>query len=205
GMSALFGLAIPLETLALRVARRGKRSQIGWNGYGSGGLLFERGAASPIERVETPTQWRVLLIMPAVLPDRVSGHVEAVRFDALREGNVQVSDVLTELAERHILPACRSEDFDSFAEAVSRFNRESGLLYAGVQGGPYNGRFVSQLIESLQRQGAVGLGQSSWGPCVFVFCENDTTADQVIMSLDRVSLRVMKTQPRNAAREWLSG
>src|SRR5262249_35657950 len=77
------------------------------------------------------------------------------------------TDALCRLTLLGMLPALIEADCRAFGEALFEFNRRAGELFAPVQGGPYAHPSIAELVAWLRRQGAVGAGQSSWGPAVF--------------------------------------
>lgn len=58
------------------------------------------------------------------------------------------------------------------------------MLFSPVQGGPYNGPIVFQLVETLISRGAQGVGQSSWGPSVFSWFKDNESAQQFVSQWD---------------------
>ena len=76
-------------------------------------------------------------------------------------------------------PAVELGDFDEFAAAVFEFNRTAGEPFAADQGGPYAGPVVTEAVDLLRSLGAVGVGQSSWGPTVFAFAPDPLEADSL--------------------------
>lgn len=160
--------------LARRIAHRGERSAVGIHGYFSGGLIYESGQQgcllNPVrQRVNMPAQWCVALFRPYRSSTPVSGDREREQFARLTETGADMRDELALIVEKQIVPAAQDGDFDAFAGAVSSYNYQSGLLFASVQGGAYNGRAVGDLVSSLVERGARGVGQSSWGPSVFAW------------------------------------
>ncbi len=192
-----FGKTISDAELAREIAGRGERSAVGIHGFFQGGLLFENSSddseeqtpsINPIaSRYDVPTNWRVAIFRPRDWIATVSGDSEKEHFVRTKSNcrsNSQSSlSRLITIAEQDLLPAVAAEDFSAFADAVQRFNRESGLLFEDVQGGPYNGPIITSLVETLTSLGAVGIGQSSWGPSVFCWFENEPDARELF---DRV-------------------
>jgi beta-RFAP synthase len=185
-----FGDKLAPETIACEIAGRGARSAVGIHGYFHGGLLLEdaidRGTTcklNPIvSRVDVPTEWRVGLFRPSASMDTVFGDKEQDHFAKLRE-QAGVGDVvrrLQSIARDAMIPACAFGEFETFAESVERFNHESGSLFASVQGGPYNGAIVSDLIQTLKGLGGRGVGQTSWGPSVFCWFRDEVTANEIL-------------------------
>jgi beta-RFAP synthase len=210
GLCRACRVEITPDVLAARIADRGKRSAVGIHGYFVGGLIFEQPARNqashsaasinPVaSRVPVPPQWRVVLARPRNAIPAVSGDREAHEFSKLQP-NCECRRRLTKLIEHDILPAVRGGDFYGFASALSQYNHDSGLLFAAVQGGPYNGREVTDLIEQLRSVGGVGVGQSSWGPGVFAWCESDAQAAELADKLDRNAVLARIVRPVHTGR-----
>lgn len=172
-------------TLAVDIAGRGRRSAVGAHGYFEGGLIFESAGAdarglNPIRaRMELPESWRVLLVRPPNATPKVAGETELAHFARLPPATRSDRERLTREVEDELLPAAAQGDFERWSEAVYHYNRESGKLFAAVQGGPYNGEAIEGCVEELRRLGVSGVGQSSWGPTVFAFCESQQQATQI--------------------------
>jgi beta-RFAP synthase len=207
GLSAWQGRAIgPPDELARSVGR-GKRSAVGTYGFVQGGLIAERGRLadepfSPLDaRLEIPAAWRFLLLFPRPVP-AIYGSEEDSRLAALPPTPIATTDALIRQVREDLLPAVAAADFASFAASLHRFNREAGELFAPVQGGPYHGPVVTSLIAACQRLGGAGVGQSSWGPTVFVAQPNEIAAEEFLARLratiDSTTLTATIAQPCNA-------
>jgi beta-ribofuranosylaminobenzene 5'-phosphate synthase len=173
---------LPSTELARRVGR-GERSAIGVHGFDCGGLVADAGklpgeAVSPLlAQVALPAAWRVVLFTPPV-----AGHWHSDRerraFATARPGD---PDGLRHLAEEAIIPAAQRGDTDVFGEAVYEFNRKAGEPFAAAQGGVYASREIAELIADLRAAGVRGVGQSSWGPTVFVVVPDADTALSLVL------------------------
>jgi beta-ribofuranosylaminobenzene 5'-phosphate synthase len=165
--------------------RRGARSAIGSHGFVHGGLLWERGRepSAPLSeltaRVPLPDEWRVVLVVPDFV-EGLSGLAESEAFAQLPPVSLNVTQQLETLAEEQILPAARRADFASFGEAVFDYGRIAGECFAPVQGGPYASAAIADVVARLRVLGARGVGQSSWGPTVFAFAENEHAAARLV-------------------------
>jgi len=73
------------------------------------------------------------------------------------------------ITEQEMLPGIERADCGAFGEAVYRFGRLAGECFAPVQGGPFASLEIARLVESIRDYGVSGVGQSSWGPTVFIF------------------------------------
>jgi predicted sugar kinase len=110
----------------------------------------------------------LVLAVPRDAPG-LHGTGEQEAFDRLagRSAVPEQTAVLCRLVLLGLLPAAVERDLDAFGEALYEFNRRVGESFAPVQGGPYAGPRVAELVTFLRGQGVRGVGQSSWGPAVF--------------------------------------
>lgn len=177
----------------LMAADRGKRSAVGTHGYFDGGFIAEGLAATSGDdvnqvdyRLELPDDWRIVVLLPkspSGSAEAVSGSSEQAKFDRLRTSSRQRQSLASILVDE-LIPAIEADSFENFADAVNRYNRASGMLFAAVQDGPYHGSGTTRLIEGLVASGLQGVGQSSWGPGVFVWFEDEGSAEGFCQSWD---------------------
>lgn len=204
-LSALVGLETPSpQELALSVGR-GLRSAVGTYGFVMGGFIVEQGkfedeSISPLAcRLDLPVEWRFVLCRPLGLAGLAGGE-EAMAFDCLPSVTTAITDELMALALNRLSPSAVRSDFTMFAEGVYEYGRLAGECFAARQGGPYNGPVVAQLVANLRARGYVGVGQSSWGPTVFVLVPSRMEADELARWLTAempVPLDVRITAPAN--------
>jgi beta-ribofuranosylaminobenzene 5'-phosphate synthase len=184
GLNAFCGL--PCQTpqeLALSVGR-GLRSAVGTYGFVFGGLIVEQGKLpdepiSPLDcRIDLPDDWRFVLARPHGLTG-LAGEDEADAFQSLLAVPPSVREELIGTVRDRLVPAAALGDFDEFAESLHRYGRLSGECFAARQGGPYNGPVVTALVEQIRSLGYVGVGQSSWGPTIFVVTQSYASAERL--------------------------
>lgn len=196
---------VDAATLASQIAMRGQRSAVGVHGYFLGGLIFE-GAAETcplnplINRVEVPSHWHVAIFRPTRGATSVSGQFEREQFSHLSGADAETSATLKTNIVDQMIPAAQRADFAAFTDSVHRYNEASGKLFEAVQGGPYNGAAVTDLVRALLRHGAHGVGQSSWGPGVFAWFESQQEADSLARSLPNDISLVAIANPGNSPR-----
>jgi beta-RFAP synthase len=207
GLNAFHGLpsGSPQE-LALSVSR-GQRSAIGTYGFVLGGLIVEQGKLpgepiSPLDcRIELPTAWRFVLVRPTELAG-LAGEDESAAIARLPAIGSQVTERLMAEARDHLVPAAATADFDQFAGSLYRYGNLSGQCFAARQGGPYNGPVLTRLVEQIRGLGAAGVGQSSWGPTLFVAQPSQAAAETLLMKLEQLPdlppLATFITPPANA-------
>ena len=58
------------------------------------------------------------------------------------------------------------------------------MMFSQIQKGPYYGAEAESLVNEIRGLGIRGVGQSSWGPCIFAFLKNDCEADDLINWLE---------------------
>ncbi len=188
GLSAWSGLPgqTPQE-LALSVGR-GLRSAVGTYGFVMGGLIVEQGKLpgepiSPLDcRIDLPADWRFVLVRPMHAAG-LSGEEEAAAMDQLPGVPAAVTAALIAEAGERMVPAAATADFPAFAASVYRYGCLSGQCFAARQGGPYNGPVLTALVEAIRSLGYEGVGQSSWGPTLFVVAPSDEAARSLIVQL----------------------
>lgn len=166
--------------LARRIGR-GARSALGIHGFERGGLLVEGGKRHPEEisplvaRLDFPSEWRVLLIMPN---DRhgLSSDAERAAFSRLAPMPTSLTETLCRIVLMELLPAIASIDFPSAASALREFGQLNGSHFAPVQGGVFADPQMAELAQWLTDQECVGVGQSSWGPTLWSLCRDESEA-----------------------------
>lgn len=210
GISRCLGIRLDLQTLATRIALRGVRSAVGIHGYVQGGLIFESGAnlresnkqaLNEIQqRAEPPDSWCAAILSPADSGGRVHGSVEIAKFASLPPSQVGTREELKRIVWEDMMPAASAGDFDAFSVAVAHYNRTSGMLFSTVQGGPFNGCNVSELIGWLIGRDVVGVGQSSWGPGVFAWFESTQQAEEFVRQLPTEIQLVTLARVKNSGR-----
>src|SRR3989475_4985036 len=68
---------------------------------------------------------------------------------------------------RSLLPALAEADLAGFGAALGEVQRITGGWFAPAQGGVFAPGETGELVERLRAWGAVGVGQSSWGPALY--------------------------------------
>jgi beta-RFAP synthase len=206
GLSALAGLPSQSPQELAHSVGRGLRSAVGTYGFVQGGLIVEQGKLpgepiSPLDcRLDLPAAWRFVLIRPTELAG-LAGDDESAALDALPDIPVEVKERLVAEVRDHLVPAAATGDFAAFAESLYRYGKLSGQCFAPRQGGPYNGPVLARLVEQLRDFGAAGVGQSSWGPTLFVVQPNQAAAESLLWQLrelpDLPPLETLITPPAN--------
>ncbi len=200
-LAQLFSITCSRHELVQDIASRGRRSSIGSIGFFEGGLIIEDGAVQEYEgddtwrRVLLPDSWRVVIACPPQDASLICGDAEGAAFASLAGASASERESLKRLGEK-IVSSGEAGQFEAFSVAVTQFNQQSGDLFSEQQGGCYNGPLVAKLAERMKQAGVRGYGQSSWGPTVFGFCEDDESADAVRNQLADYDCRIVSPQRR---------
>lgn len=189
-----------------RAVGRGQRSALGVHGFERGGFLVDGGKRNRdalgtlITRVDVPDVWRIVLITPPNASG-LSGSEEEQAFLEIEPMSEELTGKLCRLVLMEILPALNERDFERFSSAVHEYGAHVGDYFAPVQGARYAHPQMCELADWLRAQGFRGLGQTSWGPTLFAFCEQQTRADDLEMRITRESrwsdCNVRIVAPRN--------
>jgi beta-ribofuranosylaminobenzene 5'-phosphate synthase len=180
-LAELRGLTLdPLELA--RSAGRGKRSAIGTWAFGLGGFIVEGGRRPDSERIAplvarltVPPSWRYVVAVPSAARG-LSGEAEARAFEQLPPPPEGDAERVAHLVLMQLLPALVDDDLPSFGRALTAIQRITGAWFASQQGGVFAPGPTEQLIATMARSGAVGVGQSSWGPAAYGIVGDDEAA-----------------------------
>lgn len=169
GITKAYGLDVQPVELA-RVLGRGKQSAIGTYVFQQGGFIVEGGwghnTAFPplLFSYHFPGDWRFLIIIPA-----------SRSFDEKQE--LEVFEKLPSPQEKLVYEACYrlllgmapavvEKNIQAFGEHLTKLQEVVGAMFSHAQGGVFQPQ-SAPLIEKLRDMGAIGVGQSSWGPAVY--------------------------------------
>jgi beta-RFAP synthase len=168
---------------------RGARSSIGMAAFEQGGFIVDggRGAldrAPPIlMRADFPEAWRVLLIIDTRTTG-VYGEAEAQAFARLPPLPEAAAGHVCRLVLMQLVPGLMEADIAAFGTAVTEIQSIVGGHFAAAQGGaPWTSPAVGRIAAKLKEAGALGIGQSSWGPTGVAFAPTQEIADGLYDSL----------------------
>ena len=184
-MRRLHELPLDLRGDADRLGR-GARSGAGIGLFQRGGLVVDGGRTSAggpapiISHLAFPDRWRVLVVLDP-RAQGAHGTDEAVAFAGLPPAPDTDAAQLCRLLVMKLLPAIAEHDLAAFGSALEDMQSRLGDYFAPAQGGR---RFVSADVAAalylLKRAGAVGIGQSSWGPTGYAFASSSEAANQIL-------------------------
>ncbi len=183
GMARFHGLNLGVRDIA-KAIERGGRSGIGIAVFEQGGLVVDggRGVATDtpplLSRMGIPSLWRFILVF-----DRrgqgLHGKQEVEAFNKLPMFPVAETARLCHLLIMQALPALAEGDIHGFGAVITELQNSVGDHFAPAQGGRFTSPEVGAAMVWLQQQGAVGIGQTSWGPTGFCMVENPEIAVQL--------------------------
>jgi beta-ribofuranosylaminobenzene 5'-phosphate synthase len=181
----LHGLPLDVARDAVRLGR-GARSGVGIGVFEHGGLVVDGGrgptrtAAPIVSRMPFPEPWRILLVLDRHCQG-VHGLAERESFNMLAPFSDSDAGHLCRLVLMQALPALVDCDIAAFGSAIKDIQGCMGDYFAPLQGGS---RFcspdVAGALDLLEREGAIGIGQSSWGPTGFAFAPSAEAAERLL-------------------------
>jgi beta-ribofuranosylaminobenzene 5'-phosphate synthase len=207
GLARLSGREEATDRLGA-ATERGARSAIGMAAFAGGGLIVDggRGPATitppVLARADFPSDWRILLVLDPQ-HQGASGDRETEAFAALPEMSPADSGALCRLVLMQLLPGLAEHDLAAFGGALTTIQQIVGRHFAPAQGGsPWTSPAVGRAIARAGALGAVGLGQTSWGPTGIAFVESHAAAQGLYSTLvedcRRDGLELMIVGGRNA-------
>lgn len=184
GLARLVGrTATPAEVAVL--LERGARSGIGVGAFATGGFLVDGGRADDealpppiVARLPFPEPWRLVLIRDPARQG-VHGTAEAAAFRALPPFPAERAAHLCRLTLLRLLPAIAHADIAAAGDALSEIQRTVGDHFAPAQGGRFTSPTVAVALAWAAREGAAGIGQSSWGPTGWALVPTPTEAERL--------------------------
>ena len=172
----------PRDVVSLAAATgRGQRSAVGTWLFEAGGLVVEggrrmgsQGAAPLLARLAIPSDWRCVVALPRGASG-TSGDDEASAFAGLPSPSDAEAARVSHLVLMALLPALLEDDIGAFGRALTEIQCINGKWFSSAQGGTF-APASAQLIDRMPEWGAVGVGQSSWGPTVYGLVRGDAAA-----------------------------
>lgn len=197
-----------LHNLPLDIGRdatlleRGGRSGIGIASFEQGGVIVDAGkddSGRPppvVARLPFPEEWRVILILDHA-GHGLHGDAEIAAFRSLPPFPASGSGEICRRVLMGIMPALVEHDLAAFGAAVTAIQILIGTHFAPAQGGVFTSKRVERVAHGLNEAGAVGIGQSSWGPTGFAFAPSQDAAVKFVGALqqtveDGIEIKVVK-------------
>lgn len=180
-LNALYGLGLSVRQLA-SVMDRGLRSGIGIGVFEQGGFVVDGGRGEHtvippvLARFSIPDNWRFILVFDK-RGQGLHGQQEIQAFQQLPPFPQSEAARLCYLLLMQGLPALAEQNIVQFGQVITELQRSVGEHFAAAQGGVFTSKEVEQAMNWLATQGAVAIGQTSWGPTGFCAVAGITQAD----------------------------
>ncbi|MFX0169737.1 MAG: beta-ribofuranosylaminobenzene 5'-phosphate synthase family protein [Candidatus Hodarchaeota archaeon] len=188
GVTMLKGIEITIPQLA-QILHRGVVSGIGTATFTHGGFVIDGGRTSNrvamnhsveipplLFRHDVPGDWLFVVALPRVKKG-LSGEQERIAFDSLPTGPKQQAEKTSRLILMKLLPALIEDDIKRFGEALTRIQILVGDAFSAAQGGRFASSEVANCVSAMLDAGAVGAGQSSWGPACYGLVRGQKNAE----------------------------
>jgi beta-RFAP synthase len=190
-LSELNGLSLTAEEIASKLDRS-RRSGIGTYAFKHGGFIVDAGHKidSKLEvppllfRADVPESWRFVIGVPKI-PIKKSGSAETKAFNKLDPPSANLIGEISRIILMQMIPAMIEEDISSFGEAMTSVDYKFGEFWMKVQGGRFTHQMIEEGIGFLADNGALGVGQSSWGPGFYGLTESEAQARKICVDLER--------------------
>lgn len=170
-LNQYYDLGLSVRQIA-QLTERGKRSGIGIGVFELGGLVVDGGRGEQtltppvISHMAVPDDWRFILVF-----DRrgqgLHGQQEIKAFKELPPFPQKEAARLCYLLLMQGLPAIAEDDIERFGDVITQLQQSVGQHFSSAQGGVFTSAEVAETMDWLARQGAVAIGQTSWGPTGF--------------------------------------
>lgn len=187
GLNAFYGLGLSVREIA-KLADRGARSGIGIGVFEQGGLVVDGGRGADTEtppllsRMTVPEHWRFILAFDQ-RGQGLHGEQEVSAFQKLPPFPRSEAERLCYLLLMQALPAIAEQNLALFGDVITQLQDSVGQHFAPVQGGVFTSPEVAAAMSWLQQQGAVAIGQTSWGPTGFCAVDNPQKAVELLADL----------------------
>lgn len=182
-LNAFYGLGLTVRELA-SIMDRGLRSGIGIGIFEQGGLVVDGGRGEKtlvppvLVHLDIPSEWRFILVLDK-RGQGLHGHQEIQAFKDLPVFSEDQAARLCYLLLMQALPAVAENNLFEFGSVITQLQQRVGEHFAPVQGGIFTSVEVAEAIAWLADQGAVALGQTSWGPTGFCAIDGVQQAERI--------------------------
>jgi beta-ribofuranosylaminobenzene 5'-phosphate synthase len=182
-LNRFYGLGLTVREIAA-MTDRGLRSGIGIGIFEQGGLVVDGGRGEKtitppvLAHMDVPKDWRFILVFDQ-RGQGLHGQQEIQAFQELPPFPEQEAARLCYLLLMQALPAVAENDIVRFGAVISQLQRSVGEHFSSAQGGVFTSPEVALAMQWLERQGAVAIGQTSWGPTGFCAIDGPELAESI--------------------------
>lgn len=188
-LNGLYDLGLSTREIA-HLTDRGMRSGIGIGVFEQGGLVVDGGrgenTVTPpvISHMDIPEQWRFILVFDQ-RGQGLHGDQEIKAFKELPSFPHQQAARLCYLLLMQGLPAVAEQNIKLFGDVITQLQQSVGEHFSSVQGGIFTSPEVAEVMQWLEKKGAVAIGQTSWGPTGFCAVDNNQKADDLVLTMQQ--------------------
>ncbi len=192
-LNAYYQLGLSVRDIA-RLTERGARSGIGIGVFEQGGLVVDGGRGENtltpplIVHMDFPEHWHFILVFDE-RGQGLHGVQEVSAFKELPPFPQQEAARLCYLLLMQGLPAVAERDLIKFGDVITQLQQSVGEHFSSVQGGVFTSSEVAEAMNWLAGQGAVAIGQTSWGPTGFCVIDGADRASGLVQKLRSLYLR----------------
>lgn len=188
-ISNIYSLNYSAEELALKLGRS-KRSSLGTYAFKHGGFIVDGGHKKNIRtqipplifRADVPEDWEFVIGLP-IISNKISGKNENNKFVKLKSPPSNLVGEISRVILIQMIPAILEKDIYAFGDAITKIDFIFGDFWLDVQGGRFSHPIIEEGIKFLLEIGALGVGQSSWGPVFYGLIEGRKKAEAVSSKL----------------------
>jgi len=186
-LNELYDLGLTTREIA-KLTHRGMRSGIGIGVFEQGGLVVDGGRGEQtvtppvISHMDIPEQWRFILVFDQ-RGQGLHGEQEINAFKELPVFPHQEAARLCYLLMMQGLPAIAEKNIKLFGDVITQLQQSVGEHFSSVQGGIFTSAEVAEAMQWLEQQGAVAIGQTSWGPTGFCAVDSVQKADALVAEM----------------------
>jgi beta-ribofuranosylaminobenzene 5'-phosphate synthase len=190
-LSKLFDLGLTPQSIAERMGRS-RVSGIGTYAYLCGGFIVDGGHALDrrdsvpplVFRRDFPEDWVLVVGVPRIKRG-VSGNEENDAFKRLEPPPAETVAEVSRVVLIQMIPSIIEGDIERFGDAMTKLDSMFGDYWLKVQGGRYSHPRIEEGVNYLLEKGALGAGQSSWGPAFYGLADGEAKADNLARGLSR--------------------
>jgi beta-RFAP synthase len=188
-LNAYYDLGLSTREIA-QLTERGMRSGIGIGVFEQGGLVVDGGRGEQtktppvISHMDIPENWRFILVFDK-RGQGLHGDQEIKAFKELPTFPHQEAARLCYLLLMQGLPAVAEQNIKLFGDVITQLQQSVGEHFATAQGGIFTSEEVADVMRWLEQQGAVALGQTSWGPTGFCAVDSAQKADLLVFQMQK--------------------
>lgn len=189
-ISELHGLEHSPEGLAL-LLNRSRRSGVGIYAFKHGGFIVDGGhrvgatgdLPPLIFRHDLPEDWLFVVGLPEAAQGS-SGELELDAFKKLEPPPTALAGDVSRILLMQMIPSLLEGDVGAFGAALTSLDLKFGEHWKEVQGGVYSSPVIEAGVGFLLESGALGAGQSSWGPAFYGLVQGGIAAERLRSELE---------------------